>query len=178
MVLYILSILPLNTMCMCYRRMLHVYVLQMYLCKVPDFHMIGTDLKEWNLMNQSQVIVITHTQPLHYTGRKEKRAYALTPKQNQPITWTDVKWRIMLYCSVWKELHWHNPYRNISYTGVHNPYLHSCTWGRNYDTSLGLGMRYKDAIRTIVISMNRAFKWRQFCFIGWSLPQNCENHGL
>jgi len=32
------------------------------------------------------------------------------------------------------------------------------THGRNYDMYLGLGMRYKVEIRTIMISMNRAFK--------------------
>ena len=59
-----------------------------------------------------------------------------------------VKWRIMLYCSVWKGLHWHNPYLNISFiytcTGAHNPYSHSCTGytGRNY-MYFGLGMRYE-----------------------------------
>ena len=29
--------------------------------------------------------------------------------------YNDVKWRIMLYSSVWKVLHWHNPYLNISF---------------------------------------------------------------
>ena len=51
-----------------------------------------------------------------------------------------------------------------SYTGVHNPYLHLCmgTQGRNYDTYLGLGMRYEDEIFTILISMNETFKWCPF----------------
>ena len=89
-----------------------------------------------------------------------------------------VKWRIMLYCSVRKGLHWHNPYLNISFiytcTGAHNPYSHSCTGytGRNYMylgvgimicSYLGLGMRYESESWTIVISMNRVFKWCQFC---------------
>jgi len=34
---------------------------------------------------------------------------------------------------------------------------------RNYDMYLGLGMRYESEIWTIVISINRAFKWCQFC---------------
>ena len=68
-----------------------------------------------------------------------------------------------------KRLHWHNPYLNTSFiytcTGAHNPYPHLCTGytGRNYDMYLGLGMRYESEIWTIVISMNRAFKWCQFC---------------
>ena len=56
-----------------------------------------------------------------------------------------VKWRIMLYGSVRKGLHWHNPYLNIAFiytcTVTHNPYSHSCTGytGRNY-MYLGVGI--------------------------------------
>ena len=81
--------------------------------------------------------------------------------------YNDVKWRIMLYSSVWKVLHWHNPYLNISfiYWGSQSlsSFMYCGTWGRNHDTYLRLGMRYEDVICTIVISMNRAFKWCPFC---------------
>jgi len=47
-------------------------------------------------------------------------------------------------------------------TGAHNPYVLG-TQGRNYDMYLGLEIRYESEIWTIVTSMNRAFKWCQFC---------------
>jgi len=74
MVSYILSILPVNT---CYRRIF---------AKVSDTYWP----KGMKFDKPSQVIVISHTQTLHYTGRKEKRAYALTlwMKINQN-TWTE-----------------------------------------------------------------------------------------
>jgi len=90
------------------------------------------------------------------------------PWKSHCISSTTMMWSGGLRCTVQYEkvLHWHNPYLNyfIHILGFTIPiFIHVLgTHGRNYDMYLGLGMRYEVEIRTIVISMNRAFKWCPF----------------